>query len=184
MSIIYGERVRLRAVEPADVERFLEWVNDPDVTRNLALYLPMSSVEEQRWFERLADRDPHERPFSVEVREGEAWTLIGNCCVFGIDWVSRSGELGIMIGAKKEWDRGYGTEVMTLLLSHCFQTLNLHRVALRVYAGNARAIRSYQKAGFQEEGRMRQARFQHGAYDDVILMSVLRPEWPAPSKES
>jgi RimJ/RimL family protein N-acetyltransferase len=66
---------------------------------------------------------------------------------------------------------------MVMLLRHCFETLNLNRVFLRVYGGNARARRSYQKAGFVEEGCMRQALYRDGRYDDVYIMSVLRSEW-------
>jgi RimJ/RimL family protein N-acetyltransferase len=156
-------------------------VNDPDVTRGLALYLPMSMAEEEKWFERA--RDPNEKPLAIDVKTGKAWKLIGNCGVFGIDLVNRSGELGIMIGEKSEWDKGYGAETMTLLLRHGFETLNLHRVYLRVYADNVRAVRSYEKAGFTLEGRLREAVYKFGKYEDVLLMSVLRPEWDARKKE-
>jgi len=183
MSIIYGERVRLRAAEREDVKKFHEWVNDPEVTRGLSLYLPLSMVDEENWFNGLAQRAQNEKPLVIEVREGDGWRMIGNSGVFGIDWASRAAELGIMIGDKSEWNKGYGTEVMNLLQHHCFETLNLNRVFLRVYAENARAIRSYEKAGFVREGRLRDAVYKHGKYDDVILMGVLRAEWAARNKE-
>lgn len=183
MSMIYGEHVRLRAVERDDIQHYYAWVNDPEVTRNLALYLPMSNRDEEQWFERATQGDANERPLAIEVHDGHSWKLIGNCGVFSIEWVNSSAELGIMIGEKSAWNQGYGTEVMTLLLRHCFETLNLNRVFLRVYADNPRGIRAYQKAGFVEEGRMREAVFKHGRYDDVILMSVLRSEWQARIKE-
>ena len=179
MSMIFGGKLRLRAVEHEDVKHFQQWVNDPEVTRGLSLYLPLSSVEEERWFERVRERDPHERPLSIELQEGEGWKLIGNCGVFGIEWTNRSAELGIMIGDKTVWNKGFGTQVMTLLLRHCFETLNLNRVFLKVYGENARARRSYEKAGFVDEGCMRQAVYRNGKYDDVFIMSVLRSEWDA-----
>jgi RimJ/RimL family protein N-acetyltransferase len=135
------------------------------------------------WFDGLAKRDPNERPLSIEIRKGKSWKLIGNCGVFGIEWANRSAELGIIIGEKSEWDKGYGAEAMTLLLRHGFETLNLHRLALRVYAENVRAVRSYEKAGFVLEGRMREAVYKHGKYDDVLIMSVLRSEWLSHMKE-
>lgn len=190
MSMIYGKQVRLRAMEREDVKHYYAWVNDPEVTHGLALYLPMSNVDEERWFERVTQGDPNEKPLAIEVRDGvpsgadHGWKLIGNCGVFSIEWVNSSAELGIMIGEKSAWNKGYGTEVMTLLLRHCFETLNLNRVFLRVYAENLRAIRAYQKAGFVEEGRLRQAVFKHGKYDDVILMSVLRSQWKARLEEN
>ncbi len=85
--------------------------------------------------------------------------------------------MGIVIGEKTYWNKGYGTEVIGLLLRHGFTTLNLHRIYLRVFQNNKRAIRAYEKAGFIHEGRQRQAEFQDGKYLDVILMSVLKDEW-------
>ncbi|MDP1714796.1 MAG: GNAT family protein [Anaerolineales bacterium] len=183
MSMIYGERVRLRAVEREDVKKFYEWVNDPEVTRGLALYLPMSMTDEENWFNSMKQRDPKEKPLAIEVRKGKGWKLIGNCGVFGIEHVNSSAELGIMIGDKSEWDKGYGSEVMTLLLRHCFETLNLNRAYVRVYTENIRAVRSYEKAGFVLEGRLREAVYKIGKYEDVLFMSVLRSEWVSRRKE-
>jgi RimJ/RimL family protein N-acetyltransferase len=183
MSIIYGRHVRLRAVEREDVNKFHEWVNDPEVTHSLALYLPMSLADEENWFESISKRDPKERPLAIEVRKGRNWNLIGNCGVFDLDTVNRSAELGIMIGEKSEWNKGYGAEAMTLLLRHCFETLNLHRAFLRVYVDNVRAVRSYEKAGFVLEGRLREAVYKFGKYEDVLVMGVLRSEWASRKEE-
>jgi len=183
MSIIYGKHVRLRAVEQEDVAKFHEWVNDPEVTRGLALYLPMSMAEEENWFASIAKRDPNEKPFAIEVHKGKNWRLIGNCNIFGIEYTNRSAELGIMIGDKSEWNKGYGSEVMALLLRHGFETLNLNRAYLRVYVDNIRAVCSYEKAGFVLEGRQREAVYRDGKYEDVLLMSVLSSEWHSMKKE-
>lgn len=179
MSVIYGQRVRLRAVEREDVKKFHEWINDPEVTAGLSLYLPMSMVDEETWFETMLTRPPQQKAMAIEAREGEGWRLIGNCAFFDVDTVARSAEFGIMIGDKAFWNKGYGTEAVTLLLRHGFETLNLNRVALRVYADNPRARRSYEKAGFVLEGTMRQAMYRRGHFGDVHMMSVLRSEWDA-----
>lgn len=182
MSIIYGERVRLRAVERVDVEKFHTWINDPEVTEGLALYLPMSMRDEESWFDGIAHRPSQEKPLAIECRDGDGWKLIGNSGFFDLDHTAHSGEIGIMIGDKSHWNKGYGTEAMGLLLRHGFDTLNLNRIFLRVYADNRRAIRSYEKAGFTLEGRLRQAVYKRGTYDDVLMMSVLRSEWDARKK--
>ena len=177
MSIVYGERLRLRRVERDDVRKYHEWVNDPEVTEGLTLFLPMSIEDEERWYQNTLNRDMQERPFSIEVRDGDGWRLIGNCSFFDIEREVRCGEIGIMIGDKSMWNQGLGTEAMTLLLRIGFETLNLNRVFLRVYADNLRAIRSYEKAGFVLEGTLRQAVYKNGRYEDVHIMSVLRSEW-------
>ncbi len=183
MSIIYGKRVRLRAIERDDIKKFHEWVNDPQVTVNLSMYLPLSLEDETAWFEGFSKLSPYEKPFAIEIRKNKAWKLIGNCGLINLDFKNSNAELGIMIGDKSEWDKGYGTDAMTTLSRHCFETLNLHRVYLRVYESHVRAARAYQKVGFLLEGKMRDAIYQNGKYENVLLMSVLRSEWDARAKE-
>lgn len=85
----------------------------------------------------------------------------------------------ITIGEKDCWGRGCGTEATRLMLDHAFGTLGLHRVALAVFAFNERAIRSYRKIGFVEEGRSREAIWRDGSFWDEIQMSMLEQEWRA-----
>ncbi len=177
MSIIYGDRIRLRAPSREDIPIFLEWFNDPEVTLTLFVYLPISRDEEDKWFEEMLNSPPEQHPLTIEVKEGESWKPIGNIQFINLDWVSRNAEVGIAIGDKAYWNKGYGSEAMQLMLKHGFETLNLHRIWLRVYGFNARAIRAYEKSGFVHEGRKRQAQFIQGQYHDVLIMSVLRHEW-------
>lgn len=176
--MIYGERIRLRAIDHVDLELFVRWLSDPEVTAGLARYLPMGMQEEEKWYSKLMERPADERPLTIDARqEGGSWLPIGNLGLFNIDWRSRSAELGIMIGEKTYWDKGYGSEALGVLLGHAFDTLNLNRVYLRVFEYNKRAVRAYEKMGFVLEGRMRQAEYHAGKYVDVLFMSILQSEW-------
>jgi diamine N-acetyltransferase len=175
--MIYSERIRLRSVEKADLPTFVAWLSDPEVTEGLALYRSLSMAEEEQWFEKMLTRPQDERPFVIEARTEDGWEVIGNLAFFDIKWRERSAELGIMIGEKRYWNQGYGGDALRALLKFGFDTLNLHRVFLRVYETNQRAIRAYEKIGFVHEGRMRQAEYKMGRYIDVYLMSILRSEW-------
>jgi len=177
--MIYGKRIRLRAVERSDIPRFYEWLNDPEVIEGLSLYLPMSMTDEEKWFDRLAQGEEHEKPMAIELKEAEGWRLIGNSGIFNLEWTNRCAEFGIFIGDKSLWNKGYGTEAVELILEHGFDTLNLNRIYLRVYSTNPRAKHSYEKAGFVPEGTLRQAVYRHGKYADIHIMSVLRSEWDA-----
>ncbi len=177
--MIYGKRIRFRAVEKDDVRKFAEWVNDPEVIEGLMLNLPHSVADEERWFERVSQGEQAEKPMAIEIKEKRGWKLIGNCGLFHIEWINSAAEFGIMIGDKSVWNKGYGTEAVELILKYGFETLNLNRIYLRVYATNPRAIRAYEKAGFVLEGTLRQAVYKHGHYVDVHTMSVLRSEWDA-----
>lgn len=175
--MIYGDRIRLRHVEREDLPQFVEWLNDPEVYQGLSMHTPLSMAEEENWFENILKGPIDERPLVIEAMEDDEWRVIGNSGFHNLDWRSRNAELGIFIGDKTYWDQGYGTEVVKLLLRHGFSTLNLHRIYLRVFEDNPRAIRSYEKADFVHEGRLRQGEFHDGQFHDVLFMSVLRPEW-------
>ena len=103
--------------------------------------------------------------------------MIGNCSFMNVDHTTHSAEVGLFIGDKSCWNKGYGTEVMRLLLHFGFGTLNLNRIFLRVDEANKGGIRTYEKAGFVQEGRLRKAVYQDGQYRDLLFMSVIRSEW-------
>jgi diamine N-acetyltransferase len=176
--MIYGERIRLRRDERTDIPKFVEWLNDPEVVRYLsARNLPISTANEEQWFEHMLSLPKEEQPFAIEIKDGDGWRLIGNCGFFEFVQNARSAEVGLFIGDKTCWNKGYGTEVMRLLLRVGFETLNLNRIFLRVNEHNKGGIRAYEKAGYVHEGRFRQAIFQAGEYRDMLFMSVLRSEW-------
>ncbi len=89
------------------------------------MYLPMSMAQEEKWFEDMLKRDPNTQPLNIEAKQGDEWVKIGNMGFFDFDHKARSAEVGIMIGNKDFWNQGYGTEAMTLMLKHGFETLNL-----------------------------------------------------------
>ena len=182
--MIYGERIRLRAIERDDLPRFVTWLNDPEVRHGLMMYLPLSQADEEQWFESMIKSPADQHPLMIEIITESGWVALGNCGLFGVDWRVRSAEFGIFIGAKQYWNQGYGTDAVRLMLKHGFETLNLNRIYLRVYGNNPRAERAYEKAGFVTEGRMREAHYDEGSYHDVIMMSVLRAEWEARQMEN
>jgi len=175
--MIIHDQIRLRPIEREDLPRFVQWFNDPEVTKGLVLTTGFSLAEEESWFEAMLKRPPEEHPLAIDVHQDDTWIHIGSCGFNKIDWRNRKGELGIAIGNKAFWDRGFGTQIMRMLLELGFGTYNLERVFLRVYANNPRAIRTYEKVGFVLEGRLRRARYYQGQYYDEIIMSVLRSEW-------
>ena len=180
MPNLFGKRIRLRAAEREDLPTFMPWLNDPEVTENLLIFAPMSLYEEERWYEKMMSGPIAEHVLVIEAKNPDTPTgyqPIGTCSFMSFQQRHLSAEIGIMIGEKSYWDQGYGTETMQLLIDYGFGTLNLHRIWLQVYAKNKRGIRTYEKAGFQYEGKFRDGHYQHGRYYDVHLMSVLRDEW-------
>jgi RimJ/RimL family protein N-acetyltransferase len=176
--IIRGEHVYLRAPERSDLPDFVRWFNDASVTHHLAMFAPMSMAAEQTWFERmLAAQGTTDYHFVICLRADDR--PIGTVGLHAIDARNGSAEFGIAIGETEEQNRGYGTDSLRAICDFGFGELRLERIGLDVYAGNDRARRSYEKAGFVHEGTRRHAHFARGEYSDVHVMSLLRDEWQA-----
>ena len=183
-AMILAERVRLRRVEREDLPRFVAWLNDPEVRRQLALVYPVGFAHEEAWFEAQHKAESAVQPFSVDVRAHSTpdaglepgWKHVGGAGFHSVDWPSRSAELGIVLGSRDSWGQGYGTDATRALVGWGFRELNLNRVWLRVFEDNARGIRCYEKVGFRIEGRLRQDRFREGRYLDTLVMGILRGE--------
>jgi RimJ/RimL family protein N-acetyltransferase len=128
-------RIRLRPIEREDLPRFVAWFADGEVRHFLARYLSMSMASEEKWFEETLARPEDERPMAIDLHAGEGvWRHIGAAGYQSIDWRNRGAEVGLAIGEKSMWNQGLGTEVMEAMLRHGFETLNLHRIFLRVFA--------------------------------------------------
>ena len=99
------------------------------------------------------------------------------CGFLDIDNLNQTAEVGIFIGNKNYWDKGYGTEALNLLLDYGFNALNLYNVMLKVYSCNKRAIRSYEKAGFKQVGIRRKALHRNREKYDILFMDLLVDEF-------
>ncbi|HEY9089197.1 MAG TPA: GNAT family protein [Anaerolineaceae bacterium] len=175
--MLIGSRIRLRAIERSEIPMLTGWFNDPEIRQYIPLYWTMSQADEERWFDQMLQRPPELHPMMIDALTPEGWQPIGDCGFNEVSWVNRSGEIGIVIGDRRYWGKGYGSDAVRMLLRYGFTALNLNRIELEVYQNNPRAIRSYEKVGFVHEGRKRQAMFKSNVYQDVLIMAVLRSEW-------
>ena len=173
--MIEGELVRLRARDMSDVERAHGWVNDRAVTRTLLVRYPWSMAAEEAFY-RNSTGVPMtfgDVGLSIDTKDG---VHIGACGLHRMTPEDRSAELGIFIGDAAYRGKGYGTDAVRTLVRFAFEEMNLHRVYLHVFAFNPAGIAAYRKAGFVEEGRMREEHYQEGAYHDIVVMAVVRGE--------
>ncbi|HWL35450.1 MAG TPA: GNAT family protein [Frankiaceae bacterium] len=171
--MLSGERVTLRPVRPDDVEQLYEWRIDlatwGDQTDEAPYALTLESY-------RRASEESAATGKNVSWAAEVDGTLVGRAGMFAFDELSRNAEVGLGFGPEHR-GKGYGREVLRLLLDFGFTHRNLHRVWLECTATNEAAIRAYTAAGFVEEGRLREHAWLRGAYVDMVRMAVLRSEW-------
>ena len=174
---IEGETVVLRRHTRDNLADFQRWYQDPEVSR-LTRYQdgPMRPEEIERFFLMRAI-GPDALAMGIHVKSTNR--LIGSCAFSQLDGDNGSALFHITIGEHDCWGRGYGSEATAIMVDHAFASLNLHRVALSVFAFNERAVRAYARVGFVNEGAAREAIWRDGRWWDEIHMSVLEPEWRA-----
>ncbi len=175
LEMLTGEKVRLREYRREDIQLAQAYINDYEVKRllNPGIPYPYTYEDEMKWFEsNSASKDNYS--FAIETLEESKY--IGGCGVNKIDWKNSVAMVGIFIGDKNYWGKGYGTDAMKVLVSFIFDQLNIHKVKLQVFSFNQRAIRSYEKCGFKTEGTLRKEIFKDGKYHDEVIMGILRED--------
>ncbi len=171
---LVGKHIYLSPVCVEDVEKYTKWMNDFEATDYIGQSTNIYTIEKERKFlENCSEKED----VTLGIVKLDNDKLIGNCGLHGINTVARNATLGIFIGEKEERSKGYGVEVIKLLLDYGFNYLNLHEINLDVYSFNERAIRCYEKVGFKEYGRRRECVYVNGKYYDVISMDILKSEF-------
>lgn len=174
-----------------DKELAIRQVTEEDLPRLWALIYKEEAPEWKKWD---APYFPHKSmPFEkfMEtvgpswINRANFWAVTSDEVICGIvsyyfedeqkNWL----ELGIVIHEAGNWNKGIGTRVLKLWLSHIFTALPVVRVGLTTWSGNERMMRVGEKLGMQMEGRIRKVRFYEGNYYDSIRMGILREEWEA-----
>lgn len=178
IRFLSGERVYLRPLEEADLPLCQLWINDPEIRRYLLVAFPFDAKAERAWWEGQ-DRSRIPGSLSLAIVLQQADKLIGTTGFHRIDWLNRRAESGSLIGDKSCWGQGYGTEAKALLVEYAFDTLGLHRIDSQTFCYNERSARHLRRAGFVEEGRLRQAIFREGKFHDVLLFGLLAADWRA-----
>jgi RimJ/RimL family protein N-acetyltransferase len=180
-SFLAGKLVALTAVDPAtDADVIARWSRDSQFWR-LAHTLPAYPEAAQRVKRELEDRPIDLHGFAIRTLTDDR--LIGLIGLYTIIWPQREAFMGVQIGQRDYWGKGYGTDALRVLLHYGFDELNLLRVSLSFLEGNDRAQRSYEKCGFRYEGRERRAWAYDGRRWDEIYMGLLREEWQAMTNE-
>ncbi len=170
-----GEKTYLAPMNMEDIEKYVGWVNDLHVT--LFTDLTDSIIEEEkekRLLEKMSN-DVHTKIMAIISKETN--TAIGFIALHRVNYMNRNAELGIMIGDKGQWNKGFGTEAIQLMLDFSFNVLNLHSIYLRTLSFNQRGMRCFEKCGFQQVGKSRHAKYVAGTYYDMIHYDILAEEF-------
>jgi RimJ/RimL family protein N-acetyltransferase len=179
-DLFKGDLVRLSAFDTAELGKaYASWLRDSELQRlfdgGAARLNSAKAITD--FFEKMTKEvSPANHYFGIRKLDDNR--LLGDIGLDVInDWSSRDSFVGLGIADRNDWGKGYGTDAMKIILRFAFTELNLRRVTLTVFEYNPRAIRSYEKVGFQHEGRMRGALLRDGKRWDLLYMSILAEDW-------
>ncbi len=179
--MLRGKKVKLRTMELGDIKELDRLQKTGDVLYNLTTWLPISdslASQEKHMGEKIQKKKCLEPEFVITTLDD---TVIGCTGISRADYNNSNAMVHIFVGADHT-GKGYGTDAMEQLVDFIFSEMNLDRVYLTVFAYNERAIKSYRKVGFLEEGRLREHLFRDGKYHDVVQMAILKDEHKAFTK--
>jgi ribosomal-protein-alanine N-acetyltransferase len=165
-----GKLVVLRAKTMADAQQDYEWRRDPELAAFDAARPYNGSLKDYTsiFGDELSYPSPYRRTIGVESHDG---VHIGNVMFYNADFQRKEAEIGITIGLREYWGRGYGTDLLRTFVGYLFESLALERVYLKTLDWNERAQRSFEKAGFQRYGTSRRGEY------NFVLMDIHRRDF-------
>jgi len=150
-GFLESERLYLRAVLPDDAnEAYCRWMNDSEVNKYIESRFYPHTQERLRDYVSVKLGDAESPFFAIVLKVGDRH--IGNIKLGPINMIHRFADIGIIIGEKDCWGKGYGTEAIRLIVEYAFNALNLHKVTAGFYEPNIQSIKAFEKAGFSQEG--------------------------------
>jgi len=167
---IAGRKTILRKLEEKDLNNCLIWFKDSSVNKFLSQdFSNLTKAQEIQWF-RCIQNSKKDLVFAIDTKD--RYIHIGNCGLHKINWIKKSCELGIMIGEKNYWNKGYGLDAIKIMINFAFDKLNLVRIELNVYEYNHRAIKVYSKCGFKTINVLKKNHHYDGKFWDTFVMEL------------
>ena len=182
-GFLRGERVVLRPLEVADAPVLAACNNDPDVRVSFFTHTPVSVGQCQERIRGLYGPGADYLPLAICVAGDPQLAAIGVTALHRVDLVSRAAVFSICIADPEHRGRGHAGEATRLVMAWAFDVLNLHRIQLHTWVGNAAGMRTYEKVGFVREGVLRQAMRHNNEWCDFLVMGLLADEWRAARKQ-
>lgn len=162
--------IYLRMMTYEDTENIVRWRNSDSVRKNFIYQALFTKESHENWIRTMIDTG---KVVQMIICEKESDRPIGSVYLRDIDRMHQKAEYGIFIGEEDARGKGYGSSAARLMIKYAFEEMQLHRLFLRVYAENVRAIRSYEKAGFVKEAYLREDVCIDGKYHNIVLMGIL-----------
>jgi len=168
--MLRGEYVSLRVPEGEDASIIIGWHSDREVTKYLPFILPTSKKQQEILIGKM-DLDKNNKKFIIETEDE---VPIGICSLLNIDCINSTAEIRVILYAKNCWGRGYGYDTVKALTNYGLFEMNLNTLYVNIMEGNERAVKCFQKAGYEIEGVLYNRLIKEGQSKNLISMSIYK----------
>jgi RimJ/RimL family protein N-acetyltransferase len=170
--MLNGEFVTLRAIEESDLSLLLTWRNCPDMRQYFREHRELNFTQQRTWFDKTVNQDPNTKMFAIT--ENGSGRLLGAGGLCYIDWINRSADFSIYIGADKLYiDQQFAPDASNLMMKYAFSELCLHRLWAEIYSIDQKKIEFFNSLKFKLDGRHRESHWTNGAWCDSLFFSKL-----------
>ena len=173
--MIEGKNINLRLVEEADLEQIARWRNEPEISKLFFNTFPIATSGQKKWYVENILFSEKKKLFIITTKDGKS---IGTLGLDDIDFKNQNAEYGnMLIGDKEYLNKGYAKDAILTILRFAFEELNVHRIYLKNFEHNQKALTLYEKCGFRKEGILRDSFYTQGEFKNIVIMAILRHEF-------
>jgi len=177
--MLNGKYVGLRAVEQSDLAQLLAWRNQPQLRRYFREYRELNASQQQQWFDTKVNGDASTRMFAIIDLANQR--LLGACGLCYIDWVNRTADFSIYIGADELYiDEHFAPDAARSMIRYAFGELGLHRLWSEIYAFDTAKMHFFETLSFSLDGRHRGTHWTEEQWHDSLFYSLLSSD-PLPA---
>ena len=166
---VFGQRIFLKPLTSEFIsEDYIRWMQDENILQFLTGRDKSYNVDELERYVAQMEKSPHDWLFGIFLKEGDKH--IGNIKIGNANFLHRFGDIGLIIGNKDCWGKGYGTEAITLATEYAFNQVNLNKLLAGMIVDNVGSYKAFMKAGYREAGRLKSHVLVKGQFVDAVLV--------------
>ena len=170
---VEGKRIFLREIRLSDANKnYCCWMNDPEMNQYLESRFEKWSIKKLKSYVSAIKKNPSYVFLAIIAKNRNKH--IGNIKIGPVDRVHKLADVGIIIGEKSFWGKGFAAEAIKLVVDYAFNKLGLHKLTAGAYSNNIRSIKAFKKAGFSVEGVRKKHYLCNGDYVDGVLLGIVR----------
>lgn len=175
-TILKKNNILLRAPEPEDINLLYEWENDPSLWKVSNTLVPFSrhTIEQFIQDSSLDIYQTKQVRWMIEYVSGNKRNTIGTIDLFDYDPLHQRAGLGILIKEEMNWNKGYASDALSIIINYCLNILQLHQIYCNISGDNKVSLHLFQKHGFKIAGEKKEWLNQNGKWVDELFLQLIR----------